>query len=78
MGVRFTSSDQEESDHINENWDDNFEENIVQEDELKVRMTFSPEEEFTKYYKNYARVRVLELVKSFQKMEMMGKKNALF
>lgn len=54
MGVRFTSSDKEESDHINENWDDNFEENIVHEDELKVRMTFSPEEEFTKCYKTLA------------------------
>jgi len=30
--------------------------NIVHEDEkLKVGMTFSYEEEFTKYYKNYAR-----------------------
>jgi hypothetical protein len=52
---RFTSSDQEESDRINENCDD-MHTNIAHEDEEpKVGMTFSSEEEVTKYYNDYAR-----------------------
>jgi hypothetical protein len=52
---RCTSSDQEESDPINENCDD-MHTNIAHEDEEpKVGMTFSSEEEVTKYYNDYAR-----------------------
>jgi len=52
---RFTSCEEEESDHINENCDDTLAANEDEDDELKVGLEFNYIEEVTKYYKNYAR-----------------------
>ncbi|XP_045818523.1 protein FAR1-RELATED SEQUENCE 6-like [Trifolium pratense] len=75
MEKRFTSSDQEENDHINEGFDDMQEANIAHEDEEpKVGMTFISEDEVTTYYKNYARCMGFGISKINSKNADDGKK----
>ena len=75
METGSTSSVQEEVDHINENSDENLEANIVQADEEpRIGMTFSSEEEVTKYYKSYARCMGFGTIKINSKNAKDGKK----